>query len=305
MRRLRIEIPATTANLGPGFDALGMALDFTEVVEVVIGGDEVVLEGCPPGLDPHDNLFCAGYRAWEARRGRHLRGARFSPQNRIPMARGLGSSAACVLAGVAAAAWVGDDSGAEGEILELASTLEGHADNAVAAVLGGITVACCHGERVHALRVCNAPPLEVVLYVPDAELLTDEARAALPERVPLQDAVFNVGRAAYLVTALAAGRWEALGEAMEDRLHQPYRLRHIPALNEVIGAAREAGALGAALSGGGPSVLAFVPEGRSAPVARAMEEAAQRHGEAGRSMVTRVRDEGLRVREDPGDYTPI
>ena len=300
MTRLRIEVPATTANLGPGFDALGLALDLLDTIDVELGGEEIVLASTTadvPDLDPYRNLFCDSYCRWGTHFGVTLPGARFTVESRIPVARGLGSSASCIVAGLAAAAWVCGRGDARDDVLTLASLIESHPDNAVAAVLGGLTAGFCDGENIHAIQVRASLPLDVVLFIPDRPLLTAEARASLPDAIPLRDAVFNISRAAYMVAALAAERWDALGAAMEDRLHQPYRLRHVPALNDIITAAGETGALGAALSGGGPSVLAFVPPERSEGVARAMEEEARRSCSPGRSLRTKVRGTGYSIVE--------
>jgi homoserine kinase len=317
VKRLRIEAPATSANLGPGFDTLGLALDIVDVVNVELdpdGGDVLLCEeNAEQALDSRDNLLCRAYSRWASGREINLPGARFTVERRIPISKGLGSSAANIVAGLAAAAWAERDvkgeakaapgaaatraKAAEERILRLAAILEGHADNTSAAVLGGMTAAFLEGETVRVLHVANHLALGVALYIPDAPLLTRDARAALPEKVSMEDAIFNLGRLAYLTTALIWGRWDQIGPAMEDRLHQPCRARLIPALTEVIKAAREAGAYGAALSGGGPSVIALGPMESAEAVAAAMEARAHQLDWAGKSVVSQVRDIGVQVKE--------
>jgi homoserine kinase len=305
--RLQIEVPATSANLGPGFDALGLALDLCNRVEVVLdpGNDEVVLAETSGDysqpLDPHDNLLCAAYRRWGEETGATLPGARFTVETHIPIARGLGASAAAIVAGLTAAAFAETEKFPRERILRVASLMEGHADNAVAAVIGGCTVAFIDGEEVHALNVVNHASLGVALFIPDAPLLTAEARACLPRDVPVADAVANIGRTAYFTTALIWGRWELLGPAMRDRLHQPYRARLLPALNDVIAAAESAGAYGASLSGGGPSVVAFCPREQTAAVAAVMEHCALEQDWPGRGLATGIRHLGVQVKKLPDD----
>jgi homoserine kinase len=307
MKKLHISVPATSANLGPGFDALGMCLDITDAVCVELTEDDrdVVLchvAGEASGeLDPHDNLLCRAYKAWFEQPETQQLGARFSLESRIPVGKGLGSSAAAIVAGLTAAAFAAEEEHPRDRILELASRMEGHADNAVAAVLGGLTVGFIDEKRVYALPIANHLGLGVALYLPDETLLTEEARAALPTKVPREDAIFDLGRLAYLTTALIWGRWDKLWPAMQDRLHQPYRLRLIPALDDVVAAAIEGGAYGAALSGGGPSIIALGPMAHTEGFAAAMEGAAHERGWPGHSIVTRMRESGVQVKEDKAD----
>ncbi|HLJ65744.1 MAG TPA: homoserine kinase [Chloroflexota bacterium] len=300
MTRLRVEVPASSANLGPGFDCLALALDLVDIVTVdlALESSEVVLlatQGEATDLDPVENLLCRAYRAWGHDADRQLPGARFSLESRIPVGKGFGSSAASLVAGLATAAFACGDNQPRDRMLRLAAALEGHADNVAAATLGGVTTAFCDGEEVHALHLANHLSLGVSLFVPRDTLPTEQARAALPRRVPLADAVFDIGRSTYLVTALIWGRWELIGPAMQDRIHQPYRARLIPGMEAVIAAATESGAYGAALSGGGPSVIALGPRERAAEVAAAMERAARDARWEGNSLVSSIRAQGVRV----------
>lgn len=304
MTRFRIEVPATSANLGPGFDTLGMALDIVNTIELELTPDcrEVIVAGMTGEgegtLDPEDNLLCRAYKEWEEHSGVTLPGARFTYENRIPIGRGLGASAAAIVAGLAAGAAAAEEKEPRDRIVRLSSLMEGHADNAVAAALGGVTTAFLARGQVHALHVANHLNLGVGLFVPSQPLLTVKARAVLPPFVSMEDAVFNINRVSYLVTALIWGRWDRIGPAMEDCLHQPYRAEILPALPAVISAAREAGAYGAALSGGGPTVIALGPQDRAEAFAAAMAEAARSDGWDGRHMVTGIRHRGVRVIKD-------
>ncbi len=304
MKRFRIEVPATSANLGPGFDTLGLALDIVDTIQVELDEDsknvvlcDVTGDDVHP-LDAHENLLCRAYRAWAEDSGADLPGARFWLQSHIPMGKGLGSSAASIVAGLAAAAKAsGAGAASPARRLYLAARMEGHADNVAAAIYGGLIAAFMDGDTVRALHVANHLSLGVALFVPREPLATDKARAALPESVTMADAVFDLGRLAYLTTALIWGRWDQIGPAMQDRLHQPYRGRLIPALDDVIAAALQAGAYGASLSGGGPAVIALGPVEQAEQFASAMEARARDLGWEGKSMVTRVRRHGTQLKE--------
>lgn len=301
--RFRIEVPATSANLGPGFDTLALALDLTNALTVTVTPDcrDVVLLG---STHPTDNLVCAAYRRWSEATEAPVCGARLSLDAQIPIGRGLGSSAACVVSGLTAAACASGAVVDSDRILDLAAEMEGHADNAAAAILGGITVAM-HGEHgARAIRIAQDAPLDIALFIPDEPLLTSTARDSLPASVPLRDAVFNVARAAYLVAAICGGRWEDLGAGMQDRLHQPYRARLLPQLRGLIEAACAAGALGAALSGAGPTIIALCPPGSASVVATAMAERARSQEYSGSAVESRIRANGLQVEQLPPLSSP-
>jgi homoserine kinase len=285
--RVRVRVPATSANLGPGFDALGLALAlYNEVTLEDAGAVAVTVEG--EGRDRLEggaqNIVARGVALGFEAAGRRFHGARLHCVNRIPLSRGLGSSAA---------AWVGGLLGANalmGEPLDrdalvaVAARAEGHPDNVAAAVLGGLTVSCADGARVTAVSLAVPREIEWVVLLPEAESSTREARAVLPESVPRADAVFNVQRVSLLLAALASGRVDLLDLAMQDRLHQPYRRRLFPWMDAVATAGRRAGALGCVLSGAGPAMLAAVRGGGGDGVARAMEQALRSAGIEGRAL---------------------
>jgi homoserine kinase len=294
--RVRVRIPASSANLGPGFDALALALALHN--EVYIDEGErvaVAVEGEGAGrLDAGArNIVARGAQAAFEAAGHPFRGATIRCINRIPLSRGLGSSAAAWVGGlVGANALLGEPLDRD-TILTLAAKAEGHPDNVAAAMLGGLTVSCAVGERVSAVSLPVPPELRWVVLVPDIESSTREARAVLPESVPRADAVFNVQRVSLLLAALGGGRADLLELAMTDRLHQPYRQRLFPWLEKVTKAAQDAGALGSALSGAGPSVLAVVREPTDR-VARAMEDALRSSGASGKAISLAVDTAGAR-----------
>ena len=266
--------PATSANLGPGFDALGLALDWHESVHCSLAPAGGQVRALGPGAahvpGGDTNLVARAVRAVLERAGRPPAGCRLVMQVNLPVGRGLGSSAAAVAAGlVAANRLLGDPLAAEA-LLELGTAIEGHPDNVAPALLGGFCAAGVvssdgqGGGRVLAVRL-EPPAVVAVAAIPDRPLPTHLARAALPSQVSFADAVANVQRTALLVAAVAAGRLDALAEATLDRLHQPYRAPLVPGLEACLRAAREAGALGAFLSGAGPTVLAL-----SSPAPRAV-----------------------------------
>ena len=285
--RVRVRVPATSANLGPGFDTLGLALALYNEVTVEEAAEvSVSVEGEGSGrLDGGaKNVVARGVALGFEAAGRPFRGARLRCLNRIPLSRGLGSSAAAWVGGLLAAnALLGEPLGRDA-LLSVAARAEGHPDNVSAALLGGLTVTCVDGDRVIAVSLPVPREIAWVVLLPETESSTREARAVLPESLPRADAVFNVQRVSLLLAALGGGRPDLLEVAMQDRLHQPYRRRLFPWMDAVAAAARGAGALGCVLSGAGPAMLAALRGGGGDQVARAMEEALRGAGIAGRAL---------------------
>ncbi len=249
-----VSVPATTANLGPGFDCLGLALSLHNRVEASPGPRwQITVEGEGAGLLPEDesNLVVQAMAHLARAAGRPLPPLRIAQHNAIPVGSGLGSSAAAVVAGLLAADALLESRLSPARLLALAAEMEGHADNAAAALYGGLALVA--GDEVVQLPVA---PLDAVAVLPAVALSTRAARAALPASVPLADAVFNVGKMGLLLHALAQGDAAQLARAMADRLHQPYRAPLIPGLAGALAAAQAEGAA-ACLSGAGPSVIAF------------------------------------------------
>jgi homoserine kinase len=302
-RRVVVEVPASSANLGAGYDALALALEITNRVEIDVveePGLEISVEG--EGADSlprnRDNRFVAALETG-LRPARHdlPEGLRIRMHNAIPLTRGLGSSAAATIGGlVAASALLGEEVDTRG-LLAPAIALEGHPDNAAAALLGGLVAVTDVDGTAEAVRL-DPPDVAVVLFVPELQLRTADMRGVLPRDVPREDAVFNVGRVAVGVAGIAAGRPELLGALTQDRLHEPYRARHFPAFPRLVAAARAAGALGACLSGSGSTVIAFVaPDGPLEEVARALARSARESGLEGHVARTRPRVKGATVLE--------
>jgi homoserine kinase len=285
--RVRVRVPATSANLGPGFDALGLALALhNEVVAEAAAEVTVSIEGAGRGrLDEGaKNLVARAVALAHEVAGRPFHGARLRCINRIPLSRGLGSSAAAWVGGLLAAnALMGEPLDREA-VLTAAARAEGHPDNVAAALLGGLTVSCADGGRVTAVSLPAPSEVEWVVLLPETESSTRDARAVLPDTVSRSDAVFNVQRVSLLLAALATGRADLLDQAMQDRLHQPYRQRLFPWMEAIAAAGRRAGGLGCVLSGAGPSMLAAVRQGGGRAVAEAMERALRDVGIAGRAM---------------------
>jgi homoserine kinase len=294
--RIHVRVPASSANLGPGFDALGLALALhnevtiepSDHVRVAVRG-----EGAGRLSAGEDNVVARGARlAYEAA-GRPFAGLEIQCLNRIPLGRGLGSSAAAWVGGlVAANALLGGPLDRRA-LLALAAGAEGHPDNVAAALLGGLTVSCAVDGAVTAVALPVPRDLEWIVLVPETETATAEARAVLPEAVPRSDAVFNVQRVSLLLAAVGGGGVDLLRAAMDDRLHQPYRRRLFPWMDRVREAALAAGALGCVLSGAGPSMLAAA-RASAAGVGRAMEQALHEAGVRGRAMSLTVDASGAR-----------
>jgi len=265
----RIRVPASTSNLGPGFDTLGLALSLYLDVDVEpcddqsIAGSIVSVEGEGAADLPRtsDNMIHDAFRHAAEREGVAPPPVVFRVRNEIPVARGLGSSAAAVVAGLSAFAIASGREVSAERILEYGTEIEQHADNIAPSLFGGL-LACCTRVGGPPVVVRSEWPAElgIVLVIPDIQLLTSEARRILPDSVPRADAIFNVQRAALFVTAIAEHRWDALGEAMRDRLHQPYRERLLPGLAEVLALEPTDGLVGVALSGAGSAVLALATD---------------------------------------------
>lgn len=270
-----VRVPASTANLGPGFDCLGLALDLYNTVTLAAAAvTEVVVSGEGDGWIPETpaNLVLRAASELTRRAGLPVPGWRLVQHNDIPLARGLGSSSAAIVGGLLAAdRLLGLDTPTQ-ELLDLATEMEGHPDNVAPALLGGLTVCAREGERTLCLSLPAPQDLVVAVAIPEFEVSTEHAREALPEAYPRADAVYNVSHACLTLAALVKGRYDLLGQAMRDRLHQPYRTPLIPGMSEVIEAALAAGAYSAALSGSGPTVAAFCSHEDPA-VAEAMRRA--------------------------------
>jgi homoserine kinase len=309
-RRVTVEVPASTANLGAGYDCLGLALDLTDRITVeVLGwsrsGVDLSIDG--EGIDELpatvENRFVRGLEAaLSAAHGPLPEGVgwRVAMTNRIPLARGLGSSAAATVGGLVAGNFLAGEPLSARDMLRLADDIEGHPDNAAAAILGGFVVVGHTDDGLDAIRFPVPRDLRAVLFIPERRLSTDEMRSVLPDDVPRADAIANLGRVALGVAGLATGRSDLLRSLTVDRLHEPYRAAAFPQLPRLVAAARDAGALGACLSGSGSTVVAFVDSMRTITrVEAALSAVAADTDLAGRVEVAAPTDRGATV--VPGD----
>jgi len=307
-QRVRVRVPATTANLGPGFDALGLALKLYNVVEMqVVDEPDVVVEVAGEGETalPRDerNIVVQAADLLFREAGFRRKGLRVHLINALPLSRGLGSSAAARVGGVVAANELVGRPLNQSQLLRLATELERHPDNAAAALWGGLVSSCLDEDgSVHAVKLAVPNPPRFIVLIPDVEVATRAAREALPTSVSLRDAVFNVSHACLLVSALMTGDRGALRAALRDRLHQPYRSRLMPWLNAVIAAAMDAGAYGAVLSGAGSSVLAMADESTT-PVENAMLQTLREAGHDGRVKTLEMDEEGATIMTN--DQIPV
>jgi len=296
---IEVTVPATIANLGPGFDTLGMAVDVYDRFRMALAERGTVSftgEGAA-GLDREATPLVV--RATEAVARRVGRSAAFATQAylSVPVARGLGSSAASIVGGLVGANHLLGNPLEGAVLLELAADLEGHPDNVAAALLGGVVVVTVDGGTVRAGRFLPRLDLDITLAIPERAIATEQARAILPRTVPLSDAVFNLSRAALLVTALLTGDAALLPAALDDRLHQPHRAKLLPGFAAVVAAARQAGAYGAVLSGSGSTVAALSVPGRSEKVGEAMRQAFARHNVIAAVRTVHVDTHGAAVHE--------
>jgi homoserine kinase len=286
LKKVHVKVPATSANLGPGFDVLGLSLPLYNEVTLQINGGawttsrralslSVDIEGEGFDVLPRDesNLMVrAAFQVFETTR-RWPGTLRVKAVNRIPLARGLGSSAAATLAGLCAANRLCGKPLSDQTLLNMATSIEGHADNVVPGMVGGFCVSAVVGHETHYLKFKAPSNLRAVVCIPQKPLSTKDARRVLPSRVPMSAAVFTSSHVAFLLGAIVQKKFELLGFAMEDVLHQPARAALLPGLKDVIVEARKAGAWGAALSGAGSSVIAFTKPGSVAKrVGQAMQQ---------------------------------
>ena len=298
MATVTVEVPATSANLGPGFDCLGLALSLPNSIEVEPLDEprfEVEVAGAGWGVLPTDgrNLVAVSMKRLFERVGGAPRGARIRQQNGIPLCSGLGSSAAARVAGLLAANRLCGDPLDLDALAALATQLEGHPDNVMPALVAGLVVAVVDDGRVSWVRF-DPPALTAVVGMPRQALATADSRRALPTSYAREDVVFNVSRAGLLIASLVTGRFDQLSEAMADRIHQPYRLPLIPGAQAVLDAALAAGACGAAISGAGPSILALC-DGRQEAVEDAMRDAWAKHGVSADVRCLALASDGARV----------
>ena len=309
-RSVSVEAPATIANLGAGYDCLGLAVDlqlkvFVQAVEAPSdpASIDLTVHGDCVGELPEDrsNRFIVALEAGLAElefHGLDRIGWKVEMTNPIPLERGLGSSAAATVAGLVAAGSIGGRGLDMATLLRLGTRIEGHPDNIAPGLLGGLVASIALDDRVEAVRLDPPRGVQVVAWIPERKLPTSEMRRVLPDSVPRADAVANLTRVAVGVAGLAAGRSDVLGLLTQDRIHEPYRAQVYPELPELVAAARSAGALGACLAGAGSIVVAFVDstdEAAADQVGAAFRSTASRLGQPGRLSVFSPIAGGARV----------
>ena len=258
--KISIRVPATSANLGPGFDALGLALDLWNETTVTSAEEFLVTvtgEGEDRLAPGRNNLIVRAAQKLAERVGKTLPPFHAECVNHVPLSSGMGSSSAAILTGLLAGNALLDEPFSREEILNFASEMEGHPDNVAPALLGGLVVAIINEGQVIARQIPIGMDMCITIVLPDFYLPTKQARAALPKRISMKNAVHNISRAVLVTEAFRTGDLSLLGKVMTDTLHQPYRLPLIPGAHSALDAAKEAGADAVALSGAGPGLIAF------------------------------------------------
>ena len=291
-RSVTVRVPATSANLGTGFDAVGIALQLYADITIRVDG-----ESPRRRPDPMRRMVAAACRdAYRQAEQRAPRGLEIDVETEIPVGRGLGASAAARAAGIMGANALMGGRLDDDAILRLGTELEGHADNIAPALYGGLQVVAVEEDgRITRVATPLHTGLRCVGFIPDFSMPTHETRALLPKRLSRVDAIHNSSRAAVLVAALCTGRWDALRTATDDRVHQHARSKLFPRLFDFFQAAEEADAYAAYLSGGGSTVIAFADSQIAAAVQTAFETAAAAYAIAGTSFLTDPADEGTRI----------
>ena len=257
---MRIRIPATTANVGCGYDTFGLALayyNYLDCREAERASVQIIGQGSQHLPTDERNMMLRAAQAVYDEAGRGQAKLAFIAHNNIPLSRGMGSSSAAIVGGLCAANYLLGQPLSREKLLLMATEIEGHPDNVAPAIMGGFIICARDGQGQHIKRLALPQSLKAVLTIPDFFLSTRKARAILPQSVAMEDAVFNLSHAALLALALAEGDLPGFGAMLQDRLHQPYRFGLIPGAVEVAAAAKAAGALGCVISGSGPTMIAF------------------------------------------------
>jgi homoserine kinase len=296
-RQVQVKVPATTANLGSGFDIFGLALQLYNTFTFTVTAESGWSVRLPPGIRlpaNADNLVLRAGRQVFDRVGVTPTGLRLSLDIDVPLQRGLGSSASAIVGGLVAANAMTGNRLDRQTLRAMAVALEGHPDNVTPALMGGMTLSYTSASQHGYLTLPFPEHLRIVVAIPDFALSTTEARAVLPARVNRRDAVFNSSRTALLVAALYEQRYDLLATAMDDRLHQPYRAALVPGMTEAIAAGYAAKALGVALSGAGPTLMALTQDTGEA-VATALHDAFAHQGISCETRLLRVDNAGAKV----------
>jgi len=300
-RTVKIRVPGTSANLGAGFDTLGIACSCYNELELTLYKDnrlEIEVTGEGAGDIPTDerNIVWRSIVKVLKRLGcdKEFLGAKIKMHNMVPLSRGLGSSATAIVGGIKAANEALGAPLTGQDLLKIATDIEGHPDNVAPALFGGMTISTVKNGQPETFRFMPRLNFKMVVAVPDFYLPTKAAREVLPDKISRSDAIFNIGSTAMLIAALMKGSKRFIYNAFEDKMHQPYRAELIPGMFDVFQAAKEAGAMGAFLSGAGPCLIAFTDK-NEARVGKAMIEVFARHDVKAEYMVLSVDEEGAKV----------
>lgn len=260
---IRIEVPATSANVGPGFDCMGVALDWNNVITVEETGTKnveiVVPDGCEVFLPNNDKNYV--YKAMKKVfdiTNKPFSGYKITIDQNVPVTRGLGSSSSAIVGGLAGANYLLGNPLSEDEILNIACNMEGHPDNVAPALLGGFVVSVREGRKVHYIKADVSDEITFAALIPDFHFSTKKSRGLLPRYVSHKNAVYNLSHASFTASAFMTGDFSKLGTGVKDRLHESYRISRIKNGADIINMCRESGAVACYLSGAGPSVMSIV-----------------------------------------------
>ena len=284
---IKIRVPATSANLGPGFDCLGLTLNIWNEVSFEPAEKlsyHVTGEGAEKLNKGTKNLLTKAFTFLHEVCGREMRGASIQAKNEILMSSGLGSSAAAIVSGLFGANEMLGKPLNKNELLKLATEMEGHPDNVAPALLGGLVISVVSDDEIITRRY-EIPEFTIVIVKPNVEWLTKTARAVLPKSVSRADSIYNIGRTALVVDALRNGDLDLLQKVMDDRIHQPYRLKHISGGMCAYKTAKQFGA--AALSGAGPSIIAFVPPEKAEQTQTEIQSVFEERGVKSKGIITK------------------
>ncbi len=299
MKSVTIKVPATTANLGAGFDTLAMALDLYNYVTIELAAKthiEVENEGKDSlPLDEENIVYIAAKAVFDMAEVK-MDGLKIKMVNNIPLARGLGSSASALVGGAMGANCLLGNRFSRDEIMSLTADLEGHPDNVTPALFGGLTISYVDKGDLKYFKISPNVKFKIVVVIPQFEVSTSRAREILPSKISRKEAVFNISRACLLVSSILTGQLEHIGAGMQDMLHQSYRKKLVPGMDDVFEAATKSGARGVALSGAGPSIVAFATEGFE-KIGKSMQQAFLKHNIKSRFLVTEVNNNGTEIIE--------
>lgn len=298
---VKIKVPATTANMGAGFDCLGMALNLYNEITAE-ESDRFLIEikseiSGASSLLTKDNLIYQVMARFFDEIGKKMPEIKLTQNDNIPMTRGLGSSSACIVAGLFAANELTGKPMTRDDIAQMACQIEGHPDNVAPAVYGGMIVAVLEGEKqiLHHVKITPSDELSFVAFIPDFQLSTAKARRILPTEYTRADVIFNISRASLFVASMLSENWNNLPVSVNDRIHQPYRGTLIPGMAEIFGQTKAAGAKGVFMSGAGPTIIAIVPRAAEKEFAKKMRRNLKKLDNAWETKILHADLQGARV----------